>query len=477
MGRAFQMGKFVGVCVGLFVLAVGFVALTQGPQMADLIKVFRSEPALYQVAWGVIVLVPLLMLPFAVWLWDKLLRQRHAAKTLSLRLDGVRQGVQDLNDAQAEVEGSVEHLTLTDPEDAIAALKRRISEAERFAEIQRKRHEDKDLPTRVEAVRSLQQELRTRLAPVLDTRRSLEQVFLELDSQQSDIDRALSEIATGDDALALDLRLKKLTEFVRQSNARCDQIELASKTVVALNESCADLRLRLGPMAAAEGGVTSQLRELSEKSEKLSAEIEAIEQTPEGHLSGRIQQLADSKKKLDEDIARLDAQFTQLTTLQKDVSSLSGAFDRALAALSAGRGNDSPTSIEGRIEEVSRFIDRTHVQFDDIARRVVVFGQLKTRLGELESRLAPLESGEGGVVNLIEELQDIRERLIVKIRRIEGGEEGDLAARVKSFAESKRDLEERVSSLADQFTKLATVRRDIAGLFDKLSHAVNSSSS
>ena len=71
---------------------------------------------------------------------------------------------------------------------------------------------------------------------------------------------------------------------------------------------------------------------------------------------------------------------------------------------------------------------------------MVVFEQLKTRLGELQSRLVPLESKESGVVKLIAELQDIRDKLVVKIRRIEGGEEGDLAARVKAFAEAKREL-------------------------------------
>jgi Flp pilus assembly pilin Flp len=32
-----------------------------------------------------------------------------------------------------------------------------------------------------------------------------------------------------------------------------------------------------------------------------------------------------------------------------------------------------------------------------------------------------------------------------------------------------------VSNLTDQFTKLSTIRKDIAGLFDKLSSAVNGS--
>jgi len=43
---------------------------------------------------------------------------------------------------------------------------------------------------------------------------------------------------------------------------------------------------------------------------------------------------------------------------------------------------------------------------------------------------------------------------------------------VKIYAESKRELEERVRVWRIQFAKLASIRSDIAGLFAKLSNAV-----
>jgi len=470
------MGRFVGVSVVLFVLAVAFVVLTQGPEMAALIAAYRSEPLLHKIAWAVVVLVPLVMLPFALWLWDRLARQRQAASALELRLDGARGRVKDLAKVQVEAEADVQHLTQSDPEDAIAALQRRITEAERFAQIQQSRNETVDLESRVGAIRAQQQTLKDRLAPVLDTRRSIERLFAELDSRQSDIERALAEVASGDDGTALELRLKNLAEFVRQSNFRCDQIEQASKTIATLNEVCAELRTRLAPFAAEEDGITSRVRQLGEERDRLAANIESLERMPEGALSDRVQKLADDRKRLDDGISHLNAQFCQLGALRKDIAGLFAAFDRALNTLSIARTGDGASDVDARVDELSRFIERTQSQFDDIERHVVVFGQLKTRLGELQSRLVPLESGETGVVKLTGELEDIREKLVVKIRRIEGGEEGDLAARVKVFADAKRELEDRVSSLADQFTKLSTIRKDIAGLFDKLSSAVNGSS-
>jgi predicted nucleic acid-binding Zn-ribbon protein len=470
------MGKFVGVAVVLFVLAVGFVILTQGSEMSGVVAAFRSEPAADKIAWAVIVLVPLVMLPFSVWLWDRLARQREAAVELERRLDGVRARVKDAAKGQLDSDTEVQHLARTDPEDAIAALQRRIVESERFVQIQQGRNAMVDLDSRVDAIRSQQQALKDRLTPVLDTRRSIEQLFAELDSRQSDIEHALAEIASGDDGTTLELRLKNLTEFVRLSNFRCDQIEHASKTIADLKEACAEMRARLTPFSAAEDGITSRVRQLGDERERLTAAIASLERMPEGPLSERVEKFTEDRKKLDGDIAHLNDQFYKLGGLRKDVAALFTALERALNALSIARSDHGANDLDARVDDVSRFIEQTQNRFDDIERRVMVFGQLKTSLGELQSRLEPLESEDTGVIKLIGELQDIRERLIVKIRGIEGGGAGDLAARVHDFAEVKRELEERVSNLSDQFTKLSSIRRDIAGLFDKLSSAVSSSS-
>lgn len=470
------MGKFVGVSVVLFILAAGFVVLTQGPDTAVLIDAYRAQPMSHKAAWAVIVAVPLLMIPFAAWLWDALVRQRQSASALELRLDGVRARTKELGKAQGEIEGNIQHLTRTDPEDAIAALQRQISESERFAEIQHSRNQMANLQSRVDAVRAQQDALKQRVIPVLDTRRAIEQMFAELDGRQSDIQHALAEVASGDDGTALDIRLKNLSEFVKQSNVRCDHIEQALKTVDALGEASAELHARLVPFTSPDDGVTSRLRHLAEQHDILAANIGSLERSPEGALVDRVQVLADDRKRLDENIANLQTQFYKLSSLRSDVTTLYAGLDRALSAVTIARNGNAPADLNSRVDELSRFIAHTQDQFDEIEGRLDAFGQLRTKLDDLHLRLAPLESEEIGVAKVIADLDSIREKLIVKIRRIEGGEEGDLAARVKSFAETKRELEDRVSSLADQFTRLATIRRDIAGLFEKLSSAVAASS-
>lgn len=469
------MVKVVVVGTGLFVLAVLVVLLTHGEDLAALSSAFLAAPLLDEVAWAVIVLVPLVVLPCAVWLCDTLMRQRQAAQALALRLDGVRQGVKELAKTQIGAEATIQHLVRTDPEDAIGVMRQRLSEAERIADVQQGRNDFADLETRVHALGVQQQTLRDRLTPVLEQRRAIERHFLELDTRQTDIARALDEIASGDDAVALDIRLKKLTEFVRHGHARCDEIEQAAKSIAGLKEGFAELHARLAPLAAVEDGIKSRLEELNEDRDILAADIEAMQRTHQGPLADRVRSLADDKNRLDDGVSAMNLQFSKLATLRRDVDALFVNFDRALRLLAIA--DDDSADVDTRVEQLSKFIAATQIHIEDIERKLAVFSQLRAKLGELQSRLARLDAPDDGVASVIEAVNAGRDELVAKIERLEHGDDGDLVTRVKTLTETKRELEDRVANLTEHFGKLATIRRDITGLFDKLSSAVGPASS
>jgi chromosome segregation ATPase len=470
------MGKLIGVCVVLFMLAAGILIVTAASDIAALFAALRSEPLPAKLAWAIIVLVPLVMLPSAVWLGDNLVRQRRAAQALELRLDGVRQGVQELARSQIDADAAVHHLARTDPENAIGALRERLADADRVAQVQEKRNEIGDLQSRVDAIRIQQQTLTQRLAPVLEKRQTIERLFTELETGQRDIDRALAEIASGDDATALELRLKNLMEFARLCHGRCDEIENASKTIAGLKETFGELQARLTPFAASTDGITQRVKELSQERDRLAAGIDALQRTPEGPLAERVQRFTDERVRLEDAIAQLNVQFSGLAKLRADIDGIATKFLAALDIVPAGAPGTSHADVDARIEQVSAFVDTTQDQVEDIEDRVAVFGQLKARLGELQARLAPLESADGGVISLIGQVQDIRERLAAKLGGLEAGDGGDLAERVKTFTDAKRELEDRLSIVTAHFSQLAAVRKDLAGLFEKLSSAANASS-
>ncbi|MGB6322649.1 MAG: hypothetical protein WBF64_14040, partial [Xanthobacteraceae bacterium] len=409
----------------------------------------------------------------ALWLTDALLRQRRANDALEQRLGGVRQGVRELTKSQIDADASVHHLARTDPEGAIGAVTQRLTDAERVTQVQESRSEiGGDLQSRVDELRTRQQALRDRLVHVLEKRRSIEQLFGDHDSRESDIERSLAEIVSGDDATAIEVRLNNLMEFVRRGHERCDDIEQAAKAIGGLKEDFAGLQTRLEPQAAAQDGIRRRVKDLDEAKDRLAAEIAALQQTPQGSLAERVQTFTEDKKKLEDGVADLEMQLSRLASLRKDIDGVSANFDRALDLVSNSAAGDA----EGRLAELSQFAKATQARLDEIERSMATVGQLQVRLGDLQSRLVPLEASDGGVADLIAKVASIRDRLVAKIESIEADENGDLATRVNTFIETKKELESRVATVTDQFSKLATIRSDIAGLFDKLSNAADTSS-
>ncbi len=320
---------------------------------------------------------------------------------------------------------------------------------------------------------------------------------MELSTRQSDIERALAEVAGADDAVVIDAGLKNMADFVRRSHQRCDDIEHALKVISGLKEDYAELQARLVPLATVEDGVVGRVEELSAMRDRLNEEIGALERTPRGPLAERVQMFADEGRQLDDRLSQLNAQFAKLGRLRTDITALFANFDRALDALAVGAeeegggaigftaardavpaatGQAEAQDINARVVELAAFIEAAQSHLDEIERKAVAFAQMKTKLGDLQSRLLPLEAAGGGVANLTEELKDIRHRLLARIRQIEEDDDGSLAERVQRFSETKRELEKRVLGLTEQFAKLATIRKDIAGLFEKLSSAVSGSS-
>ncbi|MFY9693618.1 MAG: hypothetical protein WA776_19165 [Xanthobacteraceae bacterium] len=467
------MARFVGICTVLFVLAVGLIVVNQPQDMAALFGAFRSEPLVQKLAWFLIVLIALALIPSALWLTDALLRQRGANEALELRLGAVRRGVRELTKAQVDTDASVHHLARTDPEAAIGAVTERLVEAERVTQVQESRSEiGGDLQSRVDELRARQQALRDRLVPVLEKRRSIEVLFAALDSRENDIGRSLAEIVSGDDATAIEVHLNDLMEFVRRSHERCDDIEQAAKTIGGLKEEFAGLQTRLEPQAAAQDGIRRRVKDLDEARDRLAAEIAALQQTPQGSLAERVQAFAEDKRKLEDGVANLEMQLSRLASLREDVDGVSANFDRALDLVSASAAGDA----ESRVAELSQFVKATQTRLDEIERSMATVGQLQARLGDLQTRLAPLEASDGGVADLVARVAAIRDRLVAKIESIEADENGDLATRVNMFIETRKELESRVATVTEQFSKLAAVRSDIAGLFDKLSNAADTSS-
>src|ERR1700728_2006827 len=283
------MGMVVGVCLALIVIAVGFIAVTAPHQTAALFRDFAALPWSSQLAWVAIVLLALAFIALAIRLWYAMAQQRRTARSLELRLSGVRGEVKELTKTQLDTEAGVHHLVRTDPEDVMAAMQQRLLDSEHFAQLQQSRNEATDLESRVGYIRAQQQALKERLGPVLERWREIEQLFIELDGRQNDLDRTLEEIASGDDAIAIDIGIKKMMEAVRRSHERCDDIERSAKIMANSKQDFTELSKRLAPYGDAEDGIAGRFKVLREARDRLTVDIDSLLVTRGGTLAERVQ--------------------------------------------------------------------------------------------------------------------------------------------------------------------------------------------
>ncbi len=178
-------------------------------------------------------------------------------------------------------------------------------------------------------------------------------------------------------------------------------------------------------------------------------------------LLARIDMARQQQQALREKLGETIEKRRLIEPLFIELQSSQDVLEKSLAGLKADDLND-------RLQALMQFTQRMRSRCDDMERMMAAFVQLKGELDALKTRLAPLEDTQSGVKSVVDALQDIRDQLTSTIERLDHDGDTTLAERATKFAESKQALDERVSGLMEQFSKLDGINKDIRGLFARL---------
>lgn len=310
------MRMFVIACTGLLVLAVGFQFLQH--QSAALIDQILLQPLPQQISWLVILVAVLVLIAAALWLTQKLMQERKAYEALETRFRGVREGVNGLATSQKDADWAVNYLAETDPEHTIKSLQQRLANTEQVAQLQQGRNDASDLLARIEDIQNQQKTLREMLGGVIGKRRSVEQLFTELQRSQGDIDRMLADIE-GDDG-NLQGRLHALTQSINGISPRFDDLERSLEMLIQLKKGLGVLQSRLVPIEQNEhGGIKALGKTVQDVRDQLVARLDFLGQEGDVTLADRVAKLAETKQQLDARTSGLLEQYHALNTIHKDV--------------------------------------------------------------------------------------------------------------------------------------------------------------
>jgi predicted nucleic acid-binding Zn-ribbon protein len=311
----------------VFALGVQLTLVEADP--IKLIELVLSQSRGQQTAWLVIALVPLVLFFIALLEHEKLRQERKTNNLLGTRLRGVRENLNSLDAGQRESEGAVNYLTRADETESINVLHERLIATDNLIELHRQRNEMTDVPARVEALRQQHETIRKKLGELITKKGAFEVVTKELQESEDAMEQTLARIEEDKNGNTLEEHVRKLTEFSRSTNLRCEHIERCMQSLMQHRDNFDALQARVGPLETEESGAKSILIKLDNTAHSLSARIESLEGDGETALVKRVQQLTDLKNQLQARVSVLEEDFAKLDTIHGEIAALFSRLNQA----------------------------------------------------------------------------------------------------------------------------------------------------
>jgi myosin heavy subunit len=239
-------------------------------------------------------------------------------------------------------------------------------------------------------------------------------------------------------------------------------------------------RLRLEEAQRDVDRATSQLgrtvsdpamRELQERLSRAEKELAAQLQRGEAdEFRARVEEIHARQQALKE---RLGAVITSRKLVERlflEYESTQADIERTLAGIETDEKGDS---LDARIGNLSQFTKLTQSRLHELEQARQMLLELNTEYEALQGRLAPLKDERAGIKGLIHALNDMSAELIGNLEALERDGGVRLAERISRIAETRRELSQRLSTLADELCKLDDSHRDMVSLFARLGHELN----
>lgn len=451
--------------------AIAFLApQTLGYDMAHLPAWFAGLPMPQRITAGAIVAGTLALIGASVW---RLSRQDKRLDTLRERLKKTREDVVVAHALQNHLDATVQHLIESDPREAVSALHDKLGETEQRALLQQGRNESTDMHDQLAEIRRRQQALREMVGKVADQRRAVEPVFTEIRDRQNQLERSLHDLETDDRKNNLADRQRDIARDVAALLGRVNAVQDTFATLNQHKEDLAKSHAELAPLRASDAGINALISELSLSHDGLAKTIEELETGGEAPLSTRVETLSKNKIEIEQRLAGIDDGFNILKAIRLDFEELGqrrAQLERALADVETDA--DGKTLTE-RQNALNAFVLQSRQRLGALQETLATLNAFKTELSKSQADLVPLKAPVFGIEALIADVGATRDLLAKTVGEIEANGDVTLASRVETLAKSKREVEDRLARIFENFNALDALRKDIGGIFATIRNSLN----
>ncbi|MDA9492169.1 hypothetical protein [Bradyrhizobium sp. CCBAU 11361] len=459
--------------VAWFVLLAAIVLLVQqafGYDLTHLPALLAGLPMSQRIATGALPAVALALIGATAW---RLSRQDRRLGTLRDRLKKTREDVVAAHALQNHLDATVQHLIESDPREAVSALHDKLGETEQRARLQHGRNESTDMHDQLAEIRRRQQGLREMVGKVAEQRRAVEPVFTEIRDRQNQLERSLHDLETDDRKNNLADRLKDIARDVSTLLSRVNTVQDIFATLNQYKEDLAKSHAELVPLRSTDAGINAVISELGLSHDRLAKSIDELETGGEAPLGRRVEALSKNKIEIEQRLARIDDSFNILKAIRLDFEELGqrqAQLERSLADVEIDA--DGKT-LPDRQNALNDFVIQSRQRLGALQETLATLNAFKTELSKSQADLVPLKAPVFGIEALIAEVGTTRDLLATTVGEIEANGGVPLASRVDALTKSKREVEDRLARIFDNFNALDALRKDIGGIFSTIRNSLN----
>ena len=466
------MWPLVIAWIALLVVSAILAQQTLHLDLAQLPAHFVALPVLQQVFLILVIILAAYLMASAIRQSSRLARYARRLEILSKRLNSVREAASAAEGSQQNLSSAAEHLVASDPENAIAALQLRLTEAEQKTAAQKGRNEAVDMNARLDDIRRRQQALRSQLGDVTEQRRAIAPVFDELRQRQIQLDRSLAELETDANNVDIAERLHTITGGVMLLQGRVKALEETFTKLNGFKDQLTQSQSRIAPLRTPDAGIEALLVDLQARHAELHKDLDEFEQRGGDRLSARVDALAKNKLEIEQRMAGLTDCSAALEEIRAGFDELRERKAYLERSLSEVETDASGKTLAERQSELSEFTNQSRARVLALENALIMLNRFKDDLDKYQIDLVPLQSPVSGIDAVMSELHGRHGHLNAALDEIDlnGGER--LKTRVESIYRSKMETEQRIAEAIEHFGRLDSLRKEVEGLFAKLSFTV-----
>lgn len=459
--------------VAWFVLLAAVAFLAQqafGYDIGHLPAWFAGLPMPQRIATGTILIGALALIGATAW---RLSRQDRRLGTLRDRLRKTREDVVVAHALQNHLDATVQHLIESDPREAVSAVHDKLAETEQRALLQQGRNESADMHDQLAEIRRRQQALREMVGKVADQRRAVEPVFTEIRDRQNQLERSLHDLETDDRKNNLADRLKEIARDVSTLLTRVGTVQDIFATLNRYKEDLAKSHAELVPLRSTDAGVDALIGELGLSHDRLAKSIDELETGGGAPLGSRVETLSKNKIDIEQRLARIDDSFNILKAIRLDFEELGQRQAQLERSLAEVETDPDGKTLADRQNALNDFVLKSRQRISALQETLATLSAFKTELSKSQADLVPLKAPVFGIEAIIAEVGTTHDLLAKTVGEIEANGDITLASRVDALTKSKREVEDRLARIFDNFNALDVLRKDIGGIFSTIRNSLN----